>query len=761
MSDPPSPVKEYRYLRVMNPDPQEGLERTQAPGEPERTQDDSDTEESHSARSSHYTVSGEGDWTELRNLHSPEAQPLPLTANQTRNPISALVDSIKALHLRTKFNSWAKARRFDGWRMGVLAGFCTAVFVCLANVVILIAGAAVSGGFSRGIAHLVRGSAEYVTSWSTAFHILVNILSTLLLSASNYTMQVLSSPTREEVDKVHSEGNYLDIGILSTRNLRHISTKRSILWCILGISSIPLHIFYNSAVFDVVVGNQFDTTVVEYMSPEYTFLNISAAQNVSAKHQNLTNGQWRSSYGSSYVSGLGDLFLVADEISLDLQTYYSVINNTYSTNTSNSLNNIEFFDHTNRTEVIDKDSTSFTVPGLSAEGWIPASVLQSDQHYPIHIRYAFAETRGGANSRLEISLFFMLIVIVSNIVKAIAMLLVLLDERPLYLVTLGDAAASFLGRPDAVTKGLCSLSKDDMLINLGGQIKMSVLVSEEKVAKLDSRLNGIWKPRKRMYGEAISDGRQLFGMSICLFMIVAGMIIVFISTGDDGGLGSWGTSSTTTLSIGAGRFDTIGTLYNAGLANCSQLLFSIGYLTFNGLFTCIANAIEWDNLALSRKGLRVTKPEGQQRSTYFLQLPFRYAIPLTAVSCLVHWLMSQSLFLVRIDVQDKDGILVTSSGSKSACGFSRLSFLVLSITFTLLFCLILAMSLRRWRINIPLAASCSLVISAACHPRSDEVDPHLKAVQWGLIAEGAIDGIEHCALSTNAVKKPQYGKQYR
>ncbi|KAF2816021.1 uncharacterized protein BDZ99DRAFT_127186 [Mytilinidion resinicola] len=243
-------------------------------------------------------------------------------------------------------------------------------------------------------------------------------------------------------------------------------------------------------------------------------------------------------------------------------------------------------------------------------------------------------------------------------------------------------------------------------------------------------------------------------------MIAAGVVIFSVSISNDGGLGSWGTSSTTTLSIGSSRFDATGTLFNAGLANVAQLLFSIGYLTFNGLFTCIANAIEWDNLALSRKGLRVTKPEGQQRSSYFLQLPFRFAVPLTGVSCLVHWLMSQSLFLVRIDIQDPNGKLVLNLGSKSACGFSRLSFLVLCITFTLIFCLVLVMSLWRWRINIPLAASCSLVISAACHPPLDEVDPHLKAVQWGVTAKGAVNGIEHCSLSTNAVEKPQYGRRY-
>jgi hypothetical protein len=242
-------------------------------------------------------------------------------------------------------------------------------------------------------------------------------------------------------------------------------------------------------------------------------------------------------------------------------------------------------------------------------------------------------------------------------------------------------------------------------------------------------------------------------------MYLTSVVLWCLSINDDQGLGSWGTSSTRTISAGSSKFDTLGTLYNAGLANVPQLVFSIGYMTFNGLFTSIANTIEWDQLALSRKSLRVTKPEGQQRTSYFLQLPFRFAIPLTMASGFIHWLMSQTLFLVRVDVQDENGHLIQNE-SKSACGFSRLSFLILCLTFTALICFIVFVSVRKRKVSIPLASACSLVISAACHPGSDEFDPHLKPVQWGVIMERVKDGIEHCSLSSNTVEKPLPGKRY-
>lgn len=77
---------------------------------------------------------------------------------------------------------------------------------------------------------------------NTGIHLAINALSTILLSSSNYCMQCLSAPTRKELDNAHSKGKWLDIGVMSTRNLRGIATKRVVLWWLLGISSLPLHL---------------------------------------------------------------------------------------------------------------------------------------------------------------------------------------------------------------------------------------------------------------------------------------------------------------------------------------------------------------------------------------------------------------------------------------------------------------------------------------------------------------------------------------
>ena len=91
------------------------------------------------------------------------------------------------------------------------------------------------------------------------------------------------------------------------------------------------------------------------------------------------------------------------------------------------------------------------------------------------------------------------------------------------------------------------------------------------------------------------------------------------------------------------------------LANLPQGLLSFLFITYNGLFTCMFLAEEWSGYAHERKPLRVTNRTGQQRSTYRLQIPYRYGVVLFAVSALVHWLISQSLFLARVDTFDADG----------------------------------------------------------------------------------------------------------
>jgi hypothetical protein len=184
------------------------------------------------------------------------------------------------------------------------------------------------------------------------------------------------------------------------------------------------------------------------------------------------------------------------------------------------------------------------------------------------------------------------------------------------------------------------------------------------------------------------------------------------------------------------------------------------YLALNNICTFLATAEEWNNFALTRKGLRVSQPIAEQRSTYFLQLPYRWAIPLMITSGTLHWLLSQSFFLVRVDFFERDSVL-PSERSISACGYSSFSLLIFFIVCFLLMSVITWLLFREMKQRIPIAASCSLVISAACHPVKDEVDVHLKAIRWGVTRQLGAGNIGHCAFSADSVQKPEVGRSYR
>lgn len=91
---------------------------------------------------------------------------------------------------------------------------------------------------------LYTGRCNTASRLDSGLHILINFLSSLLLGASNLCMQLLSAPTREEVDTAHSQKKWLDIGIPSTRNLRHIAKRRISAWMFLAAASLPLHFLY-------------------------------------------------------------------------------------------------------------------------------------------------------------------------------------------------------------------------------------------------------------------------------------------------------------------------------------------------------------------------------------------------------------------------------------------------------------------------------------------------------------------------------------
>ena len=159
-----------------------------------------------------------------------------MKAHESTKPQNVAVNNNHAL-------TW-KQRNLQGWRFGIFSGVLLACAVLIANTSITAWAAARQQGNIGEDAQitLFQGDCERVRRLNIGAHLAINILSTILLGASNYAMQCLSSPTRKEVDAAHARRKWLDIGVPSARNLGRISRKRVVLWVLLVISSLPLHL---------------------------------------------------------------------------------------------------------------------------------------------------------------------------------------------------------------------------------------------------------------------------------------------------------------------------------------------------------------------------------------------------------------------------------------------------------------------------------------------------------------------------------------
>ena len=155
---------------------------------------------------------------------------LPLNSESTREQPNSISSGWKPV--------W-----YTGWHTGVL-GCATSVMVVLLINVGLTIYAATNAEMAResGIWTLYEGSCDKSRTIGLWLHLGINILSTLLLSGSNYTQQCLAAPTRSEIDAAHSRRQWMDIGVPSVRNLFRIKAERMFLWITIGITSIPLHL---------------------------------------------------------------------------------------------------------------------------------------------------------------------------------------------------------------------------------------------------------------------------------------------------------------------------------------------------------------------------------------------------------------------------------------------------------------------------------------------------------------------------------------
>ncbi|KAI0099946.1 hypothetical protein GGR51DRAFT_534244 [Nemania sp. FL0031] len=670
-----------------------------------------------------------------------------------------------------------------------------------------------------GVGLLYAGECDTVKSANRWLHLLINVLSTGMISASSFCIQLQASPTRADVDKMHSLNKWLDIGAPSLRNLRYIGRWRLASCIVLAFSSLPIHLIFNSAVFQALASNDYSVAVVNepFLSgagwdlstairnrgsdPGWDDAKINAP---NVTYESLIEGMQKDVMNDLYeMKNVSECYALYEDYWAIRQGNVVVVakngSNTKSENDSLLLYTFVTprYDNYAKNLWAAENGTAISIAFSPSPPPI-TTVYLGPPHYEASYCLVQFVNPTSDRCRLEYSTHILLAVCALNFLKLLALFFVwvsrkraerrrkirseewgvvvdtqehVLARQEAVLSTLGDAIQSFMQEPDETTKNMCLATKYDFL-------QKSTLFKRWRKKESEPPVHPRkWKMSQRRWMSAAT-----WPQWVCLvFLYIAFLVGIFTAMGllvtslknrhfvltfsffQSLGFGS--VSELTYLNIQLPRADPVGLISNVLIINSPQLLFSIMYTVCGAIITTCLVQREFSLMytRAHRKPLRVSEPVGIQRSSYFISLPFRYGIPLNLFSAVFHWLVSQSYFLARITA-----LLPTGeedyANSFSTLGYSPYAIIVTGIVGFIQVTTIILLGCRRYDGTMSMVSTNSLAISAACHGLAEDREfGHELPLQWGVVEIGE-DGIGHCAFTTaphHVIRKAEEGVLYQ
>ncbi|KAI0860619.1 hypothetical protein F4860DRAFT_199179 [Xylaria cubensis] len=622
-------------------------------------------------------------------------------------------------------------------------------------------------------------------------------------------MQVLNAPSRDELDVAHRRGKWLEIGVSSMRNLFIVSKFKTLCWLGLSITSLPIHLLFNSAVFSTEYReSDFTITIAteeflnggSYYLPGASLLsadgyksgdglntsersatplldgfgylfsmseyitkgsdvekNISYASLHGKELKRLEFSDCQREFGlyGAPCSGLTryrDVILVTQNSAgwkrnemwhlMDNQTRfwdyyvppdqpnqlfyhttctmngefggfgsggcksscYSALGGRESSSTSEWPSGYPFFSEAALAYVNGTSDNSFGyLYSYHQNGF--TSGLQSGT-FNLSVQYCLARTIE-STCHIGLSPLLLLVVLICIICKtgiAVLVTVILGRRNQRLLVTLGDCLASFIERPDVKTSSFSTIA----LAN----------IREGYILSGRNR----WKFHAKRRASMIPHRSWFLSYHLFVFTIIAFPILLAFSAFNNNLNPVSGyflpDNRNPLLGINAPTF-----LGSVLVANTPQFVLSLWYFSFNNLFTRLQLVSEWEQYAKDFLPLRVTDPEGDQKSTYRLQLPYRYSLPLITLSALLHWLLSNTIYtIVSIGGYLNGGIYDSdshpdpslSNDAIATLGYSPVSLFIVAVIATILVTIPLLFSLKRISPHIVPGATNSLLLAMAC-----------------------------------------------
>ncbi|KLJ11640.1 hypothetical protein EMPG_13180 [Blastomyces silverae] len=749
-----------------------------------------------------------------------------------------------------------KAQHKRKWTRGALICAYSACFVLLVNVIITLVAITRAygeyGSMELTSAPIYKGKCSVSRNWVTALHFLINCLCAVTLATSSYCMQCLASPSRADTDRAHNQGRWLEIGTASIGNFRFVGYKRLGLWLVLLLTSLPIHVIYNSVVFTSTAVQQYKVLV----TPNVSDVSLAASECVRSVLDNdnpdflhsipqgsferLSPKECIDTFAVDYLPDRSALILLTNELDNDNITLWDAgtgsgprspvkegsrdydwicrgdealdecegdqidpenwkvtasqlkakrLNITAPTQDGTiSFNNNTFVkvspcsrepliepdmlcgDMEMLYRYIANDQNIDSVRGFLRDAqnwqnrsWADAVTVEeiSQCGYPndpenektenFRIDGCLSE-KIPESCQLRFSFPIAVIVLALNIVNIACMFITAHDSRDDVLQTIGDAISSFLSRPDPNSRGRCLSSKSNVYTR-AYTASSGTRYSQVNIPK---RL-----PRPKRWFHSINSFHWYIIVAMYFASLAAAIylhLIVFGSSKSQNSEGSFPGPSADSVKPGSatsmfwqksGRSKDIMSLML--LANTPQLVISISYFLYNNILTSMLLAAEYNGYALHRSYLRVTKPQGKQRSELYISLPYKYGLPLIVAFFVLHWSASQSLFFTQEIPFYADGKLADHY-IVNFLGFAPVPMIVALALGSLMLMAVFGLSIRRFGSRMPLAGNCSAGISAACHPPEDDRDAAFKPIMWGEVSQDleglSADGVDHEARST-------------
>ncbi|KAM0717739.1 hypothetical protein Q7P37_007591 [Cladosporium fusiforme] len=631
---------------------------------------------------------------------------------------------------------------------------------------------------------LKSGDCSKVKTYSRLIHVGINVLSSALVAASNFSMQILVAPSRYTIHEAHKNKKWVQVGVPSVRNLIRIEWYRSMLWILMALSSLPLHFLYNSVVYSTVPTNNYMWAVVnnKFLDGEswdpvfattefidrvnHTNFTVSSdndksihtdfyTQPASVGYEDWDIKQKNDTFNSSRVALVRDLqqqlvehpawrstssndtlpFHRLEKAECLLQYNRFLANNSHlflvSSEADRHGSPLVFWGFEDLADGTDLTSywmfertNNFSYSAGSGFEYL----FPGDTH-----EERLAEIRTAVTG-WNVATYKIDYCIASQ--RSLDDDCVLAYSPPL-LIAICTASAvkcagllltAFISWKHKSSKGENNMK---LLLTLGDALQ-SFLKSEdvytrnrctmdrEDVVKKDS----IWteeNPSPREW--KIQKRKFRKGASKTRW---ASTLIIYS--------GNWLAaivftvislsgvhSSGLPLSIKNLFLGTQALLTNIIFANYAQFFISMASLLINSLFTTLHVAVEWSRYAEKRQPLRVSHPKGLQKGTYFLSLPFKYSGPMLAFFVAMHWVASQSIAVINIKSR-WDIPNLGANKTVSAC-YHNPGWVVLAVVLATIPVIGLGVAFFVGELSskAPVVSTCSAAISAACHPK--KADP--------------------------------------